>query len=259
MSTFDILVKNHEAVMASDDTDTQSKLELLRTHSLPMLVQEELHRMIFNGDIAPGAKVNEASVARRFGVSRSPVREACRELVQAGVLEVKVQRGTFVRTITLKEAEELFEVRRTLADLLGRRATERMTPEILGQLDDTIAEMERAAAGGDTGRFFPLNLRLNTLLLDAADNAVLKEQYLGIFYLLRLFRLRGLTGAPSYGDLAVEHYTAANVNRRKFLAAIAEGKPEEASAYLREQIGHAEERSRRAYDEIIGPAEQGAA
>ncbi len=72
-------------------------IALLQSNSLPSVVQQEIERMILAGELAPGAKLNEACAGRTLGVSRGPVREAFRMLEEAGLVRQEKNRGVFVR------------------------------------------------------------------------------------------------------------------------------------------------------------------
>jgi DNA-binding GntR family transcriptional regulator len=95
-------------------------LRLYKETSLTAIIRDEVTRMIEAGELLPGAWVNEADLAQRFGVSRGPVREACRGLEQIGLLRFVVNRGAFVREIDPKEAAELYDLRSALFALAGK-------------------------------------------------------------------------------------------------------------------------------------------
>src|SRR5262245_43228518 len=86
-------------------------IELLQSHSLTTLVQHELERRSLAGELAPGDKLNEADIAGALNVSRGPVREAFRALEQAGLVRTEKNRGVFVRQVSIREADEIYEVR----------------------------------------------------------------------------------------------------------------------------------------------------
>src|SRR5258707_6469546 len=78
-------------------------IELLQSHSLTTLVQRELERRILEGDLAPGAKLNEEDIAGDLNVSRGPVREAFRALESAGPVQTAQERADFVRQGSISE------------------------------------------------------------------------------------------------------------------------------------------------------------
>ncbi len=84
--------------------------------------------MILAGELAPGAKLNEAWLSERLGVSRGPVREAFRVLEESGLVRLEKNRGVFVREIPHEEAAEIYELRAVLDEFVGRRLAESITP-----------------------------------------------------------------------------------------------------------------------------------
>src|SRR5579863_2800607 len=101
----------NSALSAMSDAPSIGTIQLLKKHSLTTLVQDELERLILRGELAPGDKLNEAQLATRLGVSRGPVREAFRALEQAGLLRTEKNHGVSVKMLSLKEAEEIYQVR----------------------------------------------------------------------------------------------------------------------------------------------------
>ena len=112
--------------MTPSSTSSAQAIELLREHSLVTLAQQELERRILSGEIASGAKLNEADMASLLGVSRGPVREAFRALSQAGLVRMEKNRGVFVRQVSIEEANEFYEVRAALEGLIGKLAARRI-------------------------------------------------------------------------------------------------------------------------------------
>ena len=117
----------HPPAAPRDPQPPGATIALVQSNSLPMLVQKELERMILAGDLAAGAKLNEASVADTLGVSRGPVREAFRALEESGLVRLEKNRGVFVRQISVAEADEIYEVRAALDEWTGRRLAQTAT------------------------------------------------------------------------------------------------------------------------------------
>src|SRR5207342_486750 len=113
-------------------------IELLQSHSLTTLVQQELERQIVDGQLAAGTKLNEADIAAELRVSRGPVREAFRALDQSGLVRTEKNRGVFVRQVSLEEAYEIYEVRAALDGLIGRLAAKRIQPAQLQRLREIV-------------------------------------------------------------------------------------------------------------------------
>jgi DNA-binding GntR family transcriptional regulator len=122
---------------------SQGTIALLQSHSLTSAVQAEIERLILAGDLAPGAKLTEAMLADRLGVSRGPIREAFRILEEAGLVRLEKNRGVFVRSIPLQEAMEIYDLRAMVDESAGRALAERITPDQLKQLRTMVEQMER--------------------------------------------------------------------------------------------------------------------
>jgi len=168
------------------------RIALVRSNSLPTLVQHELERMILAGDLAGGAKLNEETIAERLGVSRGPVREAFRALEQAGLVRTEKNRGVFVRLITLDEANEIYEVRAVLDGLVGRLAAEHIRPDQLARLRDLVRGMQAVSRTRDADAYFPLNLAFHDLLVEATGNRALATHYRRVVNELNLYRREAL-------------------------------------------------------------------
>ncbi len=172
---------SHRAVAAN-------AFETLREHSLSSLAQHELERQIITGEIASGAKLNEADIASSLGVSRGPVREAFRALSQAGLVRVEKNRGVFVRQVSLEEASEIYEVRAVLEGLIGRLAARRIDTESIDQLRAVVRKMKTQDKQRKPEAYFLLNVEFHDLLARAARNGALLTNYRSVVNQLDLYR-----------------------------------------------------------------------
>jgi DNA-binding GntR family transcriptional regulator len=161
--------------------------------------------MILEGELERGARINELTLAARLGISRGPLREACRSLTQAGLLETRHNRGFFVRKLAHKEVLDLYELRAGLMRLAGDLIAQRATPEQVARLRELVAGMDAACAQSDTARFQDLNAEFHAALVEAADNQRLQEVYQGLIKELRLFRRRGLVSIAAMESSNREH------------------------------------------------------
>ena len=174
--------------MAADAAPSTSAIALLRTQSLATLAHRELERMILAGDLPTGSKLNEAEVAARLGISRGPIREAFRALEESGLVRVEKNRGVFVRQISMAEADEIYDVRASLDQMIGRRVAERATPEQVAQLRALIARMESAAAAKNTADYYAANIAFHDTLAQCAANVKLLDMYRRLVNELSLYR-----------------------------------------------------------------------
>jgi len=180
-------------------------LQLVQSNSLPALVQVEIEQLILRGDLAIGQRINESELAARFGTSRGPIREALRALEESRLVRSEKNRGVFVREISVAEADEIYDVREALDQLIGRRVAERATPEQLRGLEAVLADMDEATAKQDIKTYHALNLTFHDMLVDFAGNARLTESYRVLTKGLLLFRLRGLQDGGGFAVSNTEH------------------------------------------------------
>jgi phosphonate utilization transcriptional regulator len=180
-------------------------LQLVQSSSLPALVHAEIEQLILRGELAIGQHVNESELATRFGTSRGPIREALRALEESRLVRSEKNRGVFVREISVTEADEIYDVREVLDQLIGQRVAERATPDQLRELNAVVAEMDDATAMQDVKRYHALNLKFHDLLVDFAGNSRLAESYRLLTKELLLFRLRGLQDGGGFAVSNSEH------------------------------------------------------
>jgi phosphonate utilization transcriptional regulator len=180
-------------------------LQLVQSNSLPALVQVEIEQLILRGELAVGQRINESELAARFGTSRGPIREALRALEESRLVRSEKNRGVFVREISVAEADEIYDVREALDQLIGQRVAERATPEQLRELDAVLAEMDGATDKQDVKSYHTLNLKFHDMLVDFAGNARLIETYRLLTRGLLLFRLRGLQDGGGFAVSNTEH------------------------------------------------------
>jgi phosphonate utilization transcriptional regulator len=181
-------------------------LQLVQSNSLPALVQAEIEQLILRGELAVGQRINESELAVRFGTSRGPIREALRALEESRLVRSEKNRGVFVREISVAEADEIYDVREALDQLIGQRVAERATPAQLRELETLVAEMDGATAAQDIKGYHALNLRFHDSLVDFAGNVRLTESYQLLTKGLLLFRLRGLAVGGGFAVSNTEHH-----------------------------------------------------
>ena len=181
-------------------------IELLRSHSLTTLVQRELERRIIAGELHPGDKLNEEDIAGQLSVSRGPVREAFRALESAGLVRMEKNRGVFVRQVSIQEADEIYEVRAGLDELIGRLLASRIQPSQLTELRELLKKMQQAARAKDVEAYYPLNVAFHDRLAELTGNGTLLSAYRRLVNELHLYRRETLArGADSFPISTREH------------------------------------------------------
>jgi DNA-binding GntR family transcriptional regulator len=153
-------------------TDT-ADFESVEAPDLVGLVEAQLTRAIVEGRLAPGARVFEADIARRMGVSRAPVREAARRLERQGVLIARPRHGFAVRTVSVQEIDDLFEVRISLELTAIELACRKADDAGLARLQSLVDTMVREAPLLPQHGRIALDLSFHTLICELSGNAQL--------------------------------------------------------------------------------------
>jgi DNA-binding GntR family transcriptional regulator len=202
--------------------------------SLTATIRDEILRMIDIGALAPGAWVNEADLAGRLGVSRAPIREACRGLEQSGLLNFVVNRGAFVRELDLAEAAELYDLRSALFALAGRQLAGSITEIQLQVLAKLLDAMDTAAAESNLDLYYPFNLRFHYTLLEFTGNRRLLQTYQSLIRELHLFRRKAL--------VTRERMSESNAEHRAIYAALRAKNPVAAASLMEAHVLNAKKR-----------------
>lgn len=195
--------------------ETSRDRKIRRTASLTRALEGKIESLIVSGELPPGERINEIHLAKRFGTSRGPIREATRSLEGKGLVQVVRNRGVFIRRLTLEEALEIYDLRCALFGLAARLLAARMDDEMLGALTAQLQRMDESAAKRDFDSYYPLNLAFHSYIVNQAGNATLANEYHGLVKKLHLFRARGLVQG---GGLAVS-----NREHREIVDALAAG------------------------------------
>ena len=136
---------------------------------------ERLRADILGGELAPGERLPEVSLAERYGVGRGAIRTALIELRGEGLVEIEANRGAMVRRIGLEEAIEIAEARKVLEALIAGRAAangDRTERETLAPI---VAAMEEAVATGDNRRYSELNRELHRRIWEVGGHRVAND------------------------------------------------------------------------------------
>jgi phosphonate utilization transcriptional regulator len=224
------------AVASARAVPDDHPIAMVRSHSLPALVGRELTHRILAGELAAGAKLNEADIALRLGVSRGPVREAFRALEAAGLVRLEKNRGVYVRELSGAEADEIFELRALLDEFAGRKAARRASADDVRTLTAMVERMDEATRLGDADGYFDLNLAFHDRIVGLAGNAKLRELYGRLVNELALFRRASFDHAANLPRSAAEH--------RAIVERIAARESEAAARLLREHAMASRERAR---------------
>lgn len=137
-------------------------------------IYAQLREEVFAHELRPGTRLSVPRLAERFGVSRSPVREATQRLVQDGLATEAPRRGCVVTTVTAEEMLPLYEVREVLEGLAARLAADRASREDLTRLHAEFRSHQQAVERGDVRAHIGHDLAFHALLREVAGNADLR-------------------------------------------------------------------------------------
>ncbi len=165
----------------------------------------QLEQLILSGELQPGDRLNELSLASSFGISRAHMREAVRALEETRLVQVVANRGAQVRKLDLSEALELFDVRAGLARSAGRLAVLRGTRAQIKEIQNIHRRMGAATSNADLAKFHELNLHFHALLLEAAANARLSEMDLAVRNEMQLYIRRNVSSEAQLRVSYEEH------------------------------------------------------
>ena len=208
--------------------------QILQTRSVPELVREEIMRLITSGRLTAGDKLNELDFARRFRISRAPIREAFRALEEAGLLKLERNRGVYVREIKEAEAKELYELRALLDEMVGRQLAARITGAELAELEGWLVRLGEAASLDDMSQYYALNIEFHDRLVQMTGNATLLEFYRQVTGRMHLMRRYNFSVSLGSEKSQAEH--------REMVAALKTRNPDVAGTALRDHVMEAYQR-----------------
>jgi DNA-binding GntR family transcriptional regulator len=173
--------------------------------TLPEAAAERLRGLIIEGDLAPGARLNERELSERLGVSRTPLREAFRMLAADGLLVQLPNRGAQVVALSPDDVRHAFEVMASLESLSGELAAQRVTEVDIAQMRGMQAEMEAAHAQHDLPAYYRINRAIHDRINAIAGNPILTQTFRTLNMRLHALRFRSNLVADKWDRAVVEH------------------------------------------------------
>jgi len=136
----------------------------------------DIRNEVSSGILKPGDQLEVTALAERFGVSRTPIREAIRTLVESGVLETRPRKGSFVRVLSAKQLLDLFQVAAELEGMACRLAALSLTKKNVEAIESGLAKCTQAAEFQNNVEYAMANLDFHTAIHNASGNDWLIEQ-----------------------------------------------------------------------------------
>jgi DNA-binding GntR family transcriptional regulator len=136
-------------------------------------IQQSLAQQIIAGQLRPGHKLEEKILAQQFGVSRTPIREALRELGARGLIDLIPRRGGVVAVIGIERLSDMLDAECELEAMCARLASQRMTTLEKGQLQDIHDKAKELTVASDETDYLVLNQRFHSLICVGAHNSTI--------------------------------------------------------------------------------------
>jgi DNA-binding GntR family transcriptional regulator len=180
-------------IVAKEVMDKAMKREVSRGgYSLREKIFHKLRQDILDGRYKSGDSLVELKLAEEMGVSRTPVREAIRQLELEGLVTCIPNKGVFVEGISRQDIEDIYAIREALEGLAARWAIERMDREALKELENTCELMEFYTGKGDLDQVGKLNTQFHDLIFESTKSKPLKQVLSDFQYYIENIRLASL-------------------------------------------------------------------
>ena len=193
------------------------------------ILLSEIEKLIVNGSMVPGQRLDEMVLAKKYGVSRTPVREAIRALTAIGLVQNTGKQGSQVAKLSISMLIEMFELMAVLEGMCAQLAARRATKNELLEMQKTHQLLEKTFEKGTHKEFYNVNLQFHDQLYNASHTQYLAEETLRMRRRLSPYRMR-VTFQPGRMNSTLEEHN-------KILIAIKKGESElaknEAISHLR--------------------------
>ncbi len=185
---------------------------LLSPRPLYEEVAERLRTSIFSHELAPGSWIDEQAIAKEYGISRTPMREAIKILAAEGLITMKMRRGAYVTEVSKSDLNQIFTVLALLEGQACRETALKASERQLEALDSIHMKLERAAADRDLDQFFAINQSFHDKLQEISNNPWMKRVIDDLRKVLKLQRRDSLSKRGRLESSLIEH--------RKILSAL---------------------------------------
>ena len=164
-----------------------------------------LREAILKGDLKPGERLMELQLASKLGVSRTPIREAIRMLEQEGLAVTTPRKGAEVAKMTLKDMEDVLEIRDALDELAVRIACQKISDEQLKQLEDMKELFEKSTQTGNVKKIAEADVTFHDVIYEATGNPKLVTLLNNLREQVYRYRVEYIKDPKNYPTLIAEH------------------------------------------------------
>lgn len=168
-------------------------------------ILENIRDAILKGELKPGERVSEPDIAERYGISRTPIREAFRQLESEGYLTVIPRKGAVVAKHSEKDIEEFYSIKSVLEGYAAQLAAEKMTTKDIDKLESINTRLEKLSKGKDVKTFFRAHNEFHEYFIRAAGNQKLMELIQQLLKKFEYLRIASLS-LPGRMELSVQEH-----------------------------------------------------
>ncbi|MCF7936569.1 MAG: GntR family transcriptional regulator [Synergistales bacterium] len=165
---------------------TANPLSPAENQDLRQIVHDKVREAILDGHFLPGERLSEVELAEQLNVSRTPVREAIRQLAQTGIIELRPRKGAFVALLSIKDVNDLYELRSALELMAVQDICKNPPREELMKMHHVFSSMDNTT---DPQYFLEEDSRFHRLLRGGSGNRFLEKALTNVFDLIQLCRL----------------------------------------------------------------------
>ena len=179
--------------------------QIERHQTLREKILETIRDAILKGTLKPGERVSEPELAERFGISRTPIREAFRQLESEGYLEVIPRKGAVVASLSERDIEEFYAIKIILEGFAAKMAAEKLTDKDIERLETINLRLAQIAKDGDVKSFFRVHNEFHEVFIKAAGNEKLYDMINQLVMRFKRLRLASLS-QPGRMEISVEEH-----------------------------------------------------
>ena len=215
-------------------SSTQGQKDGRDKYSLRGRVFQSIREDILSGRYEQNTELKEAAIGAELGVSRTPVREALRQLELEGLVTIIPNRGAYVNMITAKDVQDIYVIRSMLEGLCARWATQSITAEQLDSMEETLCLSEYHTSKKNYEKLYELDSLFHEQLYEAGGSRILNHILSDFHDYVKMVRKATISTSSRSVTSTEEH--------RAIFEAIKEKDPDKAEALAKEHVKHTIER-----------------
>lgn len=202
--------------------------ENAEAHTLGGRIYHKIREDILNGTYQPDEELRENTIGKALGVSRTPVREALRQLELEGLVYIIPNKGAYVKGISQEDIRDIYMIRSRLEGLSARLAAEKITQQQLEALEEVILLAEFHAQKGHYEKVFEMDSKFHEMLYEASGSKQLHHILADYHHYVQRVRKRSVSENVRAGQSTKEH--------KRILEAIRDRDPDRAEELAKEHI-----------------------